>query len=273
MVERSEFMPDAPPILVISNLQVHYGVQPALHDISLTVAAGGITALLGPNGAGKTTTVRAVSQMLSVYNGRIVGGDIQLGGESIRGWKPHRVVAAGVGQAPEGRKIFGQMTVDENLRAGAASRPKRNIAASRGSVFDLFPVLAKRRDSKAGWLSGGEQQMLAIGRALMTEPRLLLIDELSLGLAPRMIDTIYDRLQAIHDELKTSILLVEQNASIAVDFATDVYVIDKGRLILSGPSREFSDMRVIRDVYLGGAEQIRPYDDEAIQDVGAATWI
>ena len=176
------------PLLVVDNLEVVYGVSLALRGISFAVPENGAVALLGPNGAGKTTTIRAISGLLDVHHGSIRDGEVRFGGTSLKGMRPDRIVRAGVAQVPEGRHVFKELTVEENLRVGASARGSSGVDDTMAQVFDLFPRLKERVKQQAGWLSGGEQQMVAIGRALMASPRLLLLDEVSLGLAPLVID-------------------------------------------------------------------------------------
>ena len=238
--------------LEISGLGVRYGrVVRALDDVTLAVPAAGIVALLGSNGAGKSTLLRAVSGTLPMHGGAVVAGDISYGGSSLRGLDPSRVVARGVVQVPEGRRIFGRLTVHDNLRAGATScrnREARERALRR--VHELFPILAERRSVRAGLLSGGEQQMLAIGRALMAGPSLLLLDEPSLGLAPQLVTRIGGIVREISEQ-GTSVLLVEQNAAMALAVATHAFVLDVGRVSLAGTAAELARTDEVRELYLG----------------------
>ncbi|MEE1927882.1 ABC transporter ATP-binding protein [Streptomyces sp. TRM 70351] len=243
--------------LRIEHLDVRYGrAVTALHDVSLTVPEGGVVALLGANGAGKTTLLRAVSGTLRLYRGSVTAGTVRYAGRTLDGTDPVAAVRAGVVQVPEGRRVFGGMTVEENLRAGGLGRVRRGAAerrtAARDRVYGLFPRLAERTGQRAGLLSGGEQQMLAIGRALMAWPRLLLLDEPSLGLAPLMVERIAEVVREIHAQ-GTSVLLVEQNAAMALALADHAYVLDVGRVGLSGPADELARTDEVSRLYLGEA--------------------
>jgi branched-chain amino acid transport system ATP-binding protein len=241
--------------LELSNIEVVYNdVIVALRGISLEVPDRSIVALLGANGAGKTTTLRAISGLLSVHRGEIRKGQITLDGERIDGLDPAEIVRRGVAQVLEGRRIFVELTVDENLRAGAFLR--RDGAAVRRSyerVMELFPVLRERRRQVAGYLSGGEQQMLAIGRALMADPKLLLLDEPSLGLAPMLVRQIRDIIVDINRQ-GTAVLLVEQNAAMALQIASHGYVLETGRVVLDKPARQLAADEDVREFYLGLSE-------------------
>jgi branched-chain amino acid transport system ATP-binding protein len=239
------------PLLVVDNIEVVYGVSLALRGISFVVPENGAVALLGPNGAGKTTTIRAISGLLDVHHGSIRDGDIQLDGTSLKGRRPDRIVRAGVAQVPEGRLVFKELTVEENLRVGASARGTSGVADTMTQVFDLFPRLKERIQQQAGWLSGGEQQMVAIGRALMASPRLLLLDEVSLGLAPLVIEDIFDRLREVRRDLGTSMLLVEQNARVALEFAEYGYILESGRVALEGSAADLRDDPMVKESYLG----------------------
>lgn len=239
-------------MLEIERLSVGYARKGlALDDVSLSVPPGGIVALLGANGAGKTTLIRAVTGLLETHHGRIVQGTIRFGGRPITGMKPHRLVRLGLAQVPEGRLVFKQLTVAENLLVGAAVLPRSRHAERLQAIYTLFPRLAERQRQAAGWLSGGEQQMLALGRALIGGPRLLLVDELSLGLAPLIVDAIYDQLMHVGATLGTAMLIVEQNAHVALDYAQSAYVLDRGRIVLSGPAATVGASSVIAEAYLG----------------------
>ena len=239
-------------MLEIDSLSVAYARKGlALDDVSLSVPAGGIVALLGANGAGKTTLIRAVTGLLDTHGGRILHGTIRFAGRPITFMKPHRLVRLGLAQVPEGRLVFKQLTVAENLHVGAAVLPRGKVAERLQGVYALFPRLAERQRQAAGWLSGGEQQMLALGRALIGGPRLLLVDELSLGLAPLIVDAIYDQLMHVGATIGTAMLIVEQNAHVALDYAESAYVLDRGRIVLSGPAAAVSSSSVIAESYLG----------------------
>jgi branched-chain amino acid transport system ATP-binding protein len=234
-------------MLEIRDVHTYYGHVHALKGISLSVAPGEIVALIGANGAGKSTTLRAVSGLLRLRQGEIV-----INGRSIAGMPAHEVVYLGVSHAPEGRKIFSTLTVTENLSMGAYSLggAKTRIEDHRDKVFTLFPRLKERRSQLAGTLSGGEQQMLAIGRALMSDPRLLLLDEPSLGLAPLLVKTIFETVREINRSGVT-ILLVEQNARAALRLAHKGYVLETGNIVLAGPARELLADERVRKAYLG----------------------
>ena len=247
--------------LAVRNLEVVYNdVALVLRGLTLDVARGGVTALLGANGAGKTTLLRAVTGLLRMHRGAITKGDVVLDGASIVGLDPAQVVRRGVSHVMEGRRIFAELTVDENLRAGAYTvRDRDEAKANRDKVMELFPVLAERRRSVAGYLSGGEQQMLAIARALMQSPKLLILDEPSLGLAPRLVGQIRDIIVDINAS-GTSVLLVEQNASMALAISTAGYVLETGRVVREGPAEELREDKDIREFYLGiGGEERRSF--------------
>ncbi len=234
-------------LLEVENLCVSYGVIEALKGVSLKVEAGQVVALIGANGAGKTTTLRAVSGLIPARK----GSAIRLCGESIAGVKPHKLVARGLAHAPEGRGIFPNLTVDENLALGAyLRRDKGGVEDDRKRAFSLFPVLEKRRAQPAGTLSGGEQQMLAISRALMGKPRLLLLDEPSLGLAPQVVEKIFQTLREVNAQ-GVSLLLVEQNANQALKIAHRAYVLETGQVVLEGSGRELLQSAEVRKAYLG----------------------
>ena len=233
-------------VLEVESLVVRMGQQTILSGISLAVPQGGIVSVLGSNGVGKTTLMRAIS---GIY--RAASGSVRFLGDDIERWPPHRIVAAGLAQAPEGRQIFSNMTVDENLRLGAGPRSLAAAAGDRARVFGLFPVLQARLAQKAGSLSGGEQQMLCVARALMAQPKLLLMDEPSLGLAPKLVRQIFDLIATIR-AAGTAILLVEQNAKAALRVADTAHVMESGRIVLSGPAAELATDERIRSAYLGG---------------------
>ena len=233
------------PVLEVRDLEVKIGLQQILFGLSLDVEPKAIVSVLGSNGVGKTTLMRAVS---GIYN--TTAGTVRLAGEDITNLASHKVVAKGLCQAPEGRLIFANMTVLENLRIGGRHRPAAEVEEDVKASFKLFPVLEERRKQKAGSLSGGEQQMLCIGRALMGRPKLLLLDEPSLGLAPMLVKQIFDLIVQIRSE--TAILLVEQNARAALAVADYAYIMEGGRFILQGPARELRDDERIRAAYLGG---------------------
>jgi branched-chain amino acid transport system ATP-binding protein len=233
--------------LVVENLTVCYGAIHALHGISLRVEHGEVVALIGGNGAGKSTTLRAISGILRPRAGRI-----EFDGESIVGWQPHRIVCRGLVQVPEGRGIFANLTVEENLRMGAYARHDRDgIRRDHERALELLPRLRERLQQSAGTLSGGEQQMLAIARALLARPRLLMLDEPSLGLAPQVVQTVFQVIREIA-EAGTTILLVEQNAGMALKAANRAYVIEVGEILMDGHAAELAASDEIRKAYLGG---------------------
>lgn len=235
------------PLLTVNNLSVSYGAIQALRGVSLDVEAGEIVTLIGANGAGKSTTLRAISGLLEAQQ-----GTIQFAGQSIVGWAPHRTVQSGLVQVPEGRGIFANLTVDENLQLGAYTRHDHaGIAKDRERALTLFPRVRERLRQVAGTLSGGEQQMLAIARALLSRPKLLMLDEPSLGLAPQIVQTIFQVIREINRE-GTTILLVEQNAAMALKVAHRAYVIEVGEILMQGPAAELAASDSVRKAYLGG---------------------
>lgn len=244
--------------LVVSGLEVAYGDAPSvLHHVDLEVPAGKIVALLGANGAGKTTLLRAISGLVKLHRGRIVSGTVTLDDVSVEGRDPAAIVRAGLAQVMEGRRIFAELTVEENLRAGAYTRHDRaGITQSFERVLELFPKLSERRRQVAGYLSGGEQQMVAIGRALMAKPRLLVLDEPSLGLAPLIVQQIGDIITDINAS-GTSVLLVEQNAMMALHVADTGYVLETGKVAKYGSADDLLADADIREFYLGESDQGR----------------
>ena len=245
-------------LLAVRNVEVVYNdVILVLRGVSLDVPDGDIVALLGANGAGKTTLLRAISGLLAVHRAEITKGTVELDGQSLEGLDPASIVRKGVSQVMEGRRIFPELSVDDNLRAGSYTRRDRaEIAASFDRVMELFPILGQRRKQIAGYLSGGEQQMLAIGRALMASPKLLLLDEPSLGLAPRIVEQIRDIIVDINKQ-GTSVLIVEQNAMMALSIATHGYVMENGKVVLDGPAAELMENADVKESYLGMGEQGR----------------
>jgi branched-chain amino acid transport system ATP-binding protein len=238
---------DAPVtnLLEAKGLCAAYGETKVLHGIDFAIRQGGVTALLGANGAGKTTTLRAICGMVRTQ------GSITLDGRRIDGMATEDIVRLGVAQVPEGRGTFMELTVEENMRLGAYTRPAAQATADFGHIFHYFPRLQERFKQQAGTLSGGEQQMLAIARALMLKPRLMLLDEPSFGLAPLIVVEIFRILRRINEEEKVSILLVEQNAALALDLATHAYVLETGRVVMSGPSAVVKNDENVRKSYLG----------------------
>ena len=244
--------PEGDPLLTLQNVEVVYNeISLAVRGISLVVPKGKTIALLGANGAGKTTTLRAIAGLLHVHDGRVREGEVVFDGRDIGSLRPDQRVASGIAQVPEGRMVFGHLTVEENLKVGAAATGYRNTRKAVEQVFELFPALADRRRQTAGWMSGGEQQMVAVGRALMAEPKLLLLDEVSLGLAPQIIDSIIDQLEVVRRELGTAMLMVEQNANLALEFSDYGYIMENGRVVLDGPSKELRSNEDVREFYLG----------------------
>jgi branched-chain amino acid transport system ATP-binding protein len=235
-------------MLEVSNLSVSYGAISALSGVSFRIEQGRIVTLVGANGAGKTTTLKTLSGLL-----RAKSGTVTFKGEDITRLAPHHIVARGLGHVPEGRMVFANLTVDENLAMGAyLLKDKERIARNRDYVFGIFPRLKERLDQAAGTLSGGEQQMLAIGRALMGDPQLLMLDEPSLGIAPKLISTIFEKIIEINREHGVTILLVEQNARLALEISHDAYVLETGRVVMQGPSEKLRADPQLKAAYLGG---------------------
>jgi len=234
-------------MLEIKNLNVHYGVIHVLKDVSLKVNDGEIVTLIGANGAGKTTTLRTVSGLK-----KVTGGEIIIDGQKINSFTASQRVSLGISQVPEGRRIFSEMTVMENLEMGAFLRKdKDGIKKDLANVFSFFPILSDRKKQIAGTLSGGEQQMLAMGRGLMARPKILLMDEPSMGLAPLLVREIFEIIKDIN-AAGTTVLLVEQNASMALSIADRAYVLETGKIVLSGTGAELASSSDIQKAYLGG---------------------
>ena len=234
-------------MLDIKDINVYYGAIHAIKGISLTVNKGEIVTLIGANGAGKSTTLRTISGLLKPKT-----GSIEFMGKNIAAMPAHQIVKEGISQVPEGRRIFAEMTVIENLELGAFIRTDREaVEEDMQMVFSRFPRLEERREQLAGTLSGGEQQMLAMGRALMSRPKLLLLDEPSMGLAPLLIKEIFSIIQDIN-QTGTTVLLVEQNANMALSIANRAYVLETGRITLSGDAKELAASEEVRKAYLGG---------------------
>jgi branched-chain amino acid transport system ATP-binding protein len=233
-------------VLKLENVSVSYGRSPALFGVSLEVAAGEVVALLGSNGAGKSSTLKAISGLVAPTS-----GEITLDGRRIDGKDSHEVVNLGVAHSPEGRRLFPGLTVLENLKLGAVSKESRAVQQhTLDEVFQMFPVLSERRKQQAGLLSGGEQQMCAIGRALMAKPRLLLLDEPSLGLAPRIISEVFQVVRTVRDKGVT-VLLVEQNVAQSLHLADRAYVIERGRVALEGKAADLLEDKELQRAYLG----------------------
>jgi branched-chain amino acid transport system ATP-binding protein len=242
-------------VLSVSNLEVVYDdVILVLRGVSLDVPEGRIVALLGANGAGKTTLLRAITGLLDVHEGEITKGSITLNGTPIHHLPPSRIVRKGVAQVLEGRRIFAEFTVEENLRVGAHTSGRGTLDGDLDRVYGLFPVLKDRRKRTAGYLSGGEQQMLAMGRALMSSPRYLLLDEPSLGLAPKLVQQIRDLIVEINAQ-GTTVLLVEQNANMALAIAEHGYILETGKVVMDKPSAELLEDADVREFYLGLREE------------------
>ena len=233
-------------LLNVNNINVYYGAIHAIKGISFSVNEGEIVTLIGANGAGKSTTLQTISGLLHSRTGSIV-----FDGKNIFGMAAHTLVAHGLAHVPEGRRIFLQMTVEENLEMGAYTQPAANTPSSLESVYEQFPRLKERRKQIAGTLSGGEQQMLAMGRALMSRPKLLMLDEPSMGLAPILVAQIFEIIQKMHQS-GTTILLVEQNAQMALSVANRAYVLETGKITLSGTGDELAHSDEVRKAYLGG---------------------
>jgi branched-chain amino acid transport system ATP-binding protein len=233
-------------VLTLSGVSASYGSVPAVGDVSIEIGEGEAVGLLGANGAGKSTTLRAISGLV-----RLTSGAITFLGANIASLPPYKVTALGIAHVPEGRQVFPEMTVQENLEIGAyVPRAKVDRARTLGLVFSIFPVLAERRKQLAGTMSGGEQQMLAVGRGLMLKPRLLMLDEPSLGLAPLMTDITFQKIQEIH-AMGTAILLVEQNVSRALSLVQRAYVLESGKVIMHGTSPELANNKQVQAAYLG----------------------
>ncbi|MBS1253811.1 MAG: High-affinity branched-chain amino acid transport ATP-binding protein LivF [Anaerolineales bacterium] len=233
-------------LLRVEDIEVRYDEVPALRDVSLEVHAGEIVAVIGSNGTGKTTLLRAISGIRPPARGRIL-----LDGTSIHTLKAHQIAARGISHVPEGRGVFAQQTVLRNLYLGAFLRTEAERDAALGRVFDLFPILAERRNQMAGTLSGGEQQMLAIGRGLMANPHILMLDEPSLGLMPKLVDTIFELVQRINAEGDLTILLVEQNVRESLEIANRAYVLETGNIALEGAGEELLESELVQKAYLG----------------------
>ena len=259
-------MSDTPrPLLSVNNVEVIYDhVILVLKGVSLRVPEGGIVALLGANGAGKSTTLKSISGLLRTERGDVTQGSIEFEGEPIHHRDPAQVVRRGIVQVMEGRRVFEHLTVEENLLTGAYSRRNgQSLKSDLERVYTYFPRLTQRRTVNAGYVSGGEQQMLAIGRALMARPRLMLLDEPSMGLAPMLVAEIFEIVSRLNREEKVAVLLAEQNATIALRFAQYGYVMENGRIVLDGDAKTISDNEDIKEFYLGltGVGQRKSYRD------------
>ena len=233
-------------MLKVENINVYYGAIHAIKDVSFEVNDGEIVTLIGANGAGKSTTLQTVSGLLHSHT-----GSIEFMGKSLAGIPPHKVVSLGLAHVPEGRRVFLQMSVEENLEMGAYTRPASEIADGIADIYQRFPRLKERRKQVAGTLSGGEQQMLAMGRAMMSKPRLLMLDEPSMGLAPILVEQIFDIIQELN-RAGTTILLVEQNAQMALSIAHRGYVLETGKIVATGTGAQLLEDEAVKKAYLGG---------------------
>ena len=233
-------------MLSVKDLNVYYGPIHAVKGVSFDVNQGEIVTLIGANGAGKSTILKTISGLLKPK-----GGEVDFMDRKISGTAPHKIVELGIAHVPEGRRIFTRMTVEENLEMGAFTAPNASVEESKEQVFQRFPRLKERRKQTAGTLSGGEQQMLAMGRALMSKPSLMMLDEPSMGLAPILVEQVFDIIRELH-EAGTTILLVEQNAQMALSIADRAYVLETGKISLSGTGRELAESESVRKAYLGG---------------------
>ncbi len=241
-------------LLQVEDLNVGYGrMELALQCLNLSVDAGEVVALLGANGAGKTTLIRGLSGLIGLHGGAVFSGAARFDGHELTRLAADRIVRLGISQVPEGRLVFKTLSVEDNLAVGAAILPRARRMERMDAVYHLFPRLAERRSQPAGLMSGGEQQMIAVGRALAAAPRLMLIDELSLGLAPLIVRAIYERLREIVATFGTAMLVVEQNAHLALQYCDRAYVLERGRIALSGTAAELSASERMRDLYLGAS--------------------
>ena len=240
-------------LLSVNNIEVYYyRVVQALRGLSFEVPEGKVVALLGSNGAGKTTALKAISGLLPLENGEVTGGDITFGGRSVLRDEPHTLVRRGMGHVREGRRIFADLTVHDNLVAASfALTGRKNVLPDFDDIYDLFPRLKERRTQLGGYLSGGEQQMLALGRALIGKPEIILLDEPSLGLAPKLVLEIFDTISRINEERGATILLVEQNANVAFSHAHYGYILENGRVVIEGDVNKLRDDDDVREFYLG----------------------
>jgi branched-chain amino acid transport system ATP-binding protein len=240
-------------MLSVNNIEVAFdGTILVLKGVTVTARDGQITTLLGANGAGKTTTLKAISGLLHAERGAVTSGSIELDGTRLDRMTPHDIVAAGIAQVFEGRRVFEGLTVEENLLVGGHTRPSMTqIRRVMEQCYEYFPILKERRRQQAGYLSGGEQQMLAISRALISEPRIILFDEPSLGLAPLIVESIFRIIRRLRDEENLTILLVEQNAALALEVADHAFVMETGRVVLEGPAAELRANPEVRELYLG----------------------
>ena len=262
---RVEAVPTSETILSVNNIEVIYNhVILVLKGVSLTVPRGGIVALLGANGAGKTTTLKAVSNLLRAERGEVTKGSIEFEGERVQALSPNELVRRGCIQVMEGRHCFGHLSVEENLLTGAFTRKDGGAAIKRDleMVYEYFPRLRERRASQAGYTSGGEQQMTAIGRALMSRPKMILLDEPSMGLAPQLVEEIFEIVKRLNADEGVSFLLAEQNTNIALRYATYGYILESGRIVLDGEGAALRSNEDVKEFYLGvGGEGRRSFKD------------
>ena len=246
-----------PPLLSVENIEVVYDdVVLVLRGVSLQVPKGQIVTLLGPNGAGKSTTLKSISGLLRSENGEVIAGNITFDGQSIAHKDPDKIVRSGIFQVMEGRRIIADMTVLENLKIGAFTRRDKDVDSDIDLVYSYFPRL-KERTGLAGYLSGGEQQMLAIGRAMMARPKMMLLDEPSMGLAPLLVQEVFAIIEKLNRELGITVLLVEQNANMALKVADYAYVMEGGKIVLDGPKEELITNEDVKEFYLGGGGHAR----------------
>jgi branched-chain amino acid transport system ATP-binding protein len=246
--------PAGDPVLEINNIEVIYeDVILVLRGLSLSVPEGEIVALLGSNGAGKSTTLKAVAGLLPSEHGEVTQGNVVYQGRKITRANPAEIVRMGISLVMEGRRVFEHLTVHENLTTGAYTR-RSGVAADLDLAYEFFPRLKDRRNQQAGYLSGGEQQMLAIGRSLMSKPKLMMLDEPSLGLAPLLVEEIFGRVKSLNTEIGTTVLLVEQNARRALQIADHAYVMENGRIVLEGPAAQLASNPDVQEFYLGLSE-------------------
>ena len=246
--------PGGEPVLEINNIEVIYeDVILVLRGLSLSVPEGKIVALLGSNGAGKSTTLKSVSGLLPSEHGEVTQGNVVYQGRKITRANPAEIVKMGISLVMEGRRVFEHLTVHENLQTGGYTR-RSGVSGDLDLVYEFFPRLKDRRNQQAGYLSGGEQQMLAIGRSLMSKPKLMMLDEPSLGLAPLLVEEIFGRIKSLNEEIGTTVLLVEQNARRALQIADHAYVMENGRIVLEGPAAELASNPDVQEFYLGLSE-------------------
>jgi len=250
-------VPDSAPILSVRNVEVVYNdVALVLRGVSIDVPKGSIVALLGANGAGKTTTLKAISNLLQAERGEVTKGSIEFNGERIDKLSPNELVRRGCIQVLEGRHCFGHLTIEENLLTGAFTRKDGNAAIKRDleAIYEYFPRLKQRRTSMAGYTSGGEQQMCAIGRAMMSKPSMILLDEPSMGLAPQIVEEIFEIVRILNSSEGVSFLLAEQNTNMALKYATYGYILETGRVVMDGPAQALRENEDVKEFYLGVSE-------------------